>query len=171
MIAVGWQEAEELAAHLTTAEVCYGLPTEAQWEKAARGGRIGARHAWGDEKPTQDCCDFDRFREFAILPMTTFPPNDYGLYAVNGCVWEWTRDWYDSDFYRVSPDNDPQGPAEGKQKVLRGGSWADYAEVQTVSFRMARGSRSWHDAEWGENRTPNIGFRLCRAVVGEANTV
>src|SRR5262249_48850440 len=70
-------------------------------------------------------------------PMTRFAPNGYGLYAVNGCVWEWVRDWYDRDYYRQSPERNPEGPAQGQEKVLRGGSWADCAEVVTVSFRMA----------------------------------
>ena len=86
MIAVAWQEAEELADRLSSDAVRYGLPTEAQWEKAARGGLIGARHAWGDTPPDPDRCDFDRFHEFSILPMKTFPPNGYGLHAMNGGV-------------------------------------------------------------------------------------
>lgn len=166
MIAVGWQEAEELCVRLSTPTVRYCLPSEAQWEKAARGGLIGMRHAWGDEPPTHDRCDFDRFAEFSILPMTTFAANSYGLYAMNGCVWEWTRDWYDRDCYARSPQNDPEGPAEGQERVLRGGSWADCAEVQTVSFRMSRGSSSWRQGQWGAHEAPNIGFRLCRMVVG-----
>ena len=125
MVAVGWQEVEELAHRLSTPAVRYQLPSEAQWEKAARGGLIGCRYAWGDEPPTPEPCDFDRFGEFSIRPMTTFAPNGYGLYAVHGCVWEWTRDWYDRDFYRESPDSDPTGSSEGEQRVLRGGSWAD----------------------------------------------
>ena len=169
MVAVGWQEAQELGDRLSTAAVRYGLPTEAQWEKAARGGLIGARHAWGNEKPSRACCDFDRYEAFSILPMTTFPANGYGLYAVNGCVWEWTGDWYDRDFYRDSPDNDPEGPAEGEEKVLRGGSWADCGEVATVTFRMSRGSRSWREGEWGRHLTPNVGFRLARTVLGTAD--
>jgi formylglycine-generating enzyme required for sulfatase activity len=162
MIAVAWQDAVELAEHLSTTEVRYGLPREAQWEKAARGGRIGARYAWGDEEPARDRCDFDRFEQFSILPMTTFPPNDYGLYAVNGGVWEWTADWYDAEYYRHSAEADPAGPEQGKEKVLRGGSWSDCKDVLTVSFRMSRGSRSWRRADWGDHLAPNIGFRLCR---------
>jgi formylglycine-generating enzyme required for sulfatase activity len=156
MVAVSWQQAQELAGRLTTEQVRYSLPTEAQWEKGARGGLIGARHAWGNDTPTCDRCDFDRFHEFSILPMRNFAPNGYGLSAVNGCVWEWTRDWYDRDYYRHSPHADPEGPEEGEEKVLRGGSWADCAEVVTVTFRMSRGIAS------GGHGTPNIGFRLCR---------
>jgi formylglycine-generating enzyme required for sulfatase activity len=166
MVAVAWQEVDDLTARLSTGRVRYSLPTEAQWEKAARGGLIGARYAWGDEPPTQDRCDFYHFSEFAIRPMRAFPANGYGLYAVNGGVWEWTRDWYDRDYYRHSPDVDPEGPAAGEEKVLRGGSWADCADAVTVTFRMSRGSRSWTAGEWGANLAPNIGFRLCRMVVG-----
>jgi formylglycine-generating enzyme len=165
MVAVAWQEAEELANRLSFNRVRYSLPTEAQWEKAARGGLIGARHAWGNDPPTHDRCDFERFNQISILPMTTFPPNGYGLSAVNGCVWEWTRDWYDRDYYRFSPDQDPQGPAEGEEKVLRGGSWSDCGDVVTVTFRMSRASSSWRTGEGGGQYTPNIGFRLCRTLV------
>jgi formylglycine-generating enzyme required for sulfatase activity len=167
MVAVAWQEAQELAANLSTSEIRYSLPTEAQWEKAARGGLIGARHAWGNEPPSHDRCDFNRFGEFSILPMRSFPPNGYGLYAVNGGVWEWTSDWYDRDYYREAPDRDPQGPAKGEQKVLRGGSWADGPDVMTVTFRMSLVSTGWRDAEWvrGGAPSPNTGFRLCRVVL------
>ena len=72
----------------------------------------------------------------------------------------------DRDFYRHAPQEDPLGPAEGQEKVLRGGSWADCADVVTVTFRMSRGSRSWTEGAWGEHLAPNIGFRLCRTVVG-----
>jgi formylglycine-generating enzyme required for sulfatase activity len=81
---------------------------------------------------------------------------------MNGGVWEWTRDWYDRDYYRASPEADPQGPAEGEEKVLRGGSWADCAEVQTVTARMSRTSGSWTEGQGSGHLTPNIGFRLCR---------
>jgi formylglycine-generating enzyme required for sulfatase activity len=165
MVAVSWQEAAELVERLCTPGVRYALPTEAQWEKAARGGRIGARHAWGDDEPTHDLCDFDRFDAFSILPMTTFPPNDYGLYAVNGGVWEWTADWYDAEYYRHGPDTDPTGPEEGRQKVVRGGSWADCKDVVTVTFRMSRGARSVRGKDWGDHFAPNIGFRLCRTAL------
>jgi formylglycine-generating enzyme required for sulfatase activity len=162
MVALGWQDVAALCQRLSTEAVRYDLPTEAQWEKAARGGLIGALHAWGDEPPDQDRCDFGCFEEFSILPMKTFAPNGYGLYAMNGGIWEWTRDWYDRDYYRASPEADPQGPAAGEEKVLRGGSWADCAEVQTVTVRMSRASRSWTEGQWGGHLTPNIGFRLCR---------
>ena len=163
MIAVSWQDAEELGKRLSTDRVRYCLPSEAQWEKAARGGLIGAPHAWGESRPSPELCDFGRFGEFSIQPMKAFPMNGYGLYAMNGCVWEWTRDWYDRDYYRQSSEKNPEGPTEGEEKTLRGGSWADCAEVQTVTFRMSCGSCGWQYAERRAfHTTPTIGFRLCR---------
>jgi formylglycine-generating enzyme required for sulfatase activity len=170
IVAASWENATELAERLSGNGVRYGLPTEAQWEKAARGGLIAAHYPWGNDPPTHDICDFDRFREFSILPMKTFAPNGYGLYAMSGGVWEWTRDWYDRDYYRNSPDANPAGPPDGKERVLRGGSWADCADVCTVTFRMSRVSRSWRlgtDSGWGQYLCPNIGFRLCRWLAQE----
>jgi sulfatase modifying factor 1 len=164
LVAISWFEAGRLGQILTGRQVRYQLPTEAQWEKAARGGLIGARHAWGDAPPSAANCDFGNFREFSIRPSKTFPPNGYGLYAMNGGVWEWTRDWYDRDSYRTAPDTDPEGPSEGEEQVLRGGSWADCAEVQTVSYRMSRSPGT--DGPGWNGMTPNVGFRLCRTVLG-----
>jgi formylglycine-generating enzyme required for sulfatase activity len=152
MVAVSFEGVEMLCRRISTDRIVYSLPTETQWEKAARGGLIAARHSWGDAPPTSERCDFARFDKFSVLPMRTFPPNGYGLYATNGGVWEWTKDWYQADYYGESPEDNPRGPAEGSERVLRGGSWTDCAEVQTVTFRMS----SHHG--WA----PNIGFRLCR---------
>jgi formylglycine-generating enzyme required for sulfatase activity len=152
MVSVSWGEAEMLGDRISSPEARYRLPTEAEWERGARGGLARCAYPWGDEPPTAERCDFDRFAKFAIQPMRRFPPNGYGLYAMSGCVWEWTRDWYDSAYYAQSPARAPTGPEQGEAKVLRGGSWADCAEVVTVSFRMARGRAA----------SPNVGFRLCR---------
>jgi formylglycine-generating enzyme required for sulfatase activity len=162
MIAVGWPEAEELATRLSTEHVTYRLPTEAEWEKAARGGLNDCRYPWGNEPPTPDRCDFDRFEQLSIHPMRHCPPNSYGLYAMSGGVWEWTRDWYDAAYYASSPVVSPTGPEAGTEKVIRGGSWADCAEVQRVSFRASQPAATSINARHGMSGTPNIGFRLCR---------
>jgi formylglycine-generating enzyme required for sulfatase activity len=162
MVAVAWQEAEQLANRLSDEGVTYRLPTEAEWEAAARGGLVGRRYPWGDEPPTPEVCDFGRFDEFAIGPTRRRPPNGYGLHGMSGGVWEWTADWYDAEYYAESPADDPTGPPTGLERCLRGGSWADCAEVATVSFRTSRPATPWWEGEWGKQLTPNIGFRLCR---------
>jgi formylglycine-generating enzyme required for sulfatase activity len=162
MVSAGWRDAETLCQQLSTSDTQYCLPTEAEWEKAARGGLISRRYPWGDEPPTPQRCDFDRFHEFSIRPVRDLPPNGYGLYGMAGSVWEWTCDWYDSQFYAHSPNDNPTGPATGEQRVLRGGSWTDCAQAVTVSFRMSRQSRSWTERDWADHFTANIGFRLCR---------
>jgi formylglycine-generating enzyme required for sulfatase activity len=161
LVAVNWQSAEELARKLSTPEVRYALPTEAQWEKAARGGLIGALHPWGDDPPSSGNCDFGNYHAHTIQPSRAFPPNGYELYAMCGGVWEWTADWYDRDRYRHTPLHDPPGPESGEERVLRGGSWSDCAETVSVSFRMSR------TIENGMHRAANLGFRLCRCVPGQ----
>lgn len=162
MVAVAWQEAELLAEQLSGGAVRYRLPSEAEWEAAARGGLVGARYAWGDAPPTRWNCDFDRFDEFSLQPTRSLPPNGYGLHGMSGGVWEWTADWYDAWYYHESPRHNPTGPGEGLERVLRGGSWADCADVVTVSFRASRDASPWWLGQWSKHLAPNIGFRLCR---------
>jgi formylglycine-generating enzyme required for sulfatase activity len=162
MVAVRWHDAAGFCAVVSGGPVRYRLPTEAEWEKAARGGLIERRYPWGDEPPSAERCDFDRFQQFSVLPTRRLPPNGYGLYAMSGGVWEWTSDWYDGSYYGSSPLESPTGPAQGSERVLRGGSWADCAEAVTVSFRMSVKTYEPGERGWGREISPNIGFRLVR---------
>jgi formylglycine-generating enzyme len=159
MVAVSWAAITQLCDHLSNEHVQYRVPTEAEWEKAARGGLVGQQYPWGDELPNEKNCDCERFHQFSILPMRSFPPNGYGLYAMCGGVWEWTADRYDAHYYAESPLLNPTGPATTGARVWRGGSWADSGQAATVSFRMSERSYA--------ARTPNVGFRLCRTALAK----
>jgi sulfatase modifying factor 1 len=153
MIAVGSLDADGVAALLDCR-----LPAEAEWEKAARGGLVQRRYAWGDEPPDLTRCDSGRMGEVSILPPKSFPPNGYGLYAMCGTVWEWTASRYDALGY--APGAPP--PPDGAERVLRGGSWTDGPEAVTVSFRMSR-PETGH-ATRAARHAANIGFRVCLQV-------
>lgn len=113
------------------------LPTEAEWEKASRGGLDRKRFSWGDVDPGVAGYDeaagpAPRGRPpanvnsiHAAIAVGSFQPNGYGLYDMTGNVWEFCSDWYDKTYYPVSPRRNPQGPETGLYKVIRGGSWAD----------------------------------------------
>ena len=159
MVAVSWQSAEELGHRLSTRTVQYALPTEAEWEKSARGGLIGKPYSWGDEPPDPQRCDSGHFGQFAIRSPRELPPNGYGLHGMCGGVWEWTADLYDALAYH---QRRPPIDAAAVARVLRGGSFTDDESAVTVSFRMALISADWRGEGRGRHQAPNVGFRLVR---------
>ena len=114
------------------------LPSEAEWEKAARG-TDGRLHPWGNNAPEKNLASFGNNIE-DISKTGSYPDgaSPYGVLDMAGNVWEWTADWYGQDYYSQSPDRNPPGPESGTKRVLRGGSWHYDASGIRSTYRLAK---------------------------------
>lgn len=165
VVQVSWHDAVAYAAWAGKR-----LPTEAEWECAARGGLVQKRFPWGDElEPAgrhrmnvwQGRFPFHNSGEdghVGTAPVQTYRTNGYGLYQMTGNVWEWCSDWFEAGYYLKSPLANPPGPASGERRVMRGGSFLCHASYCNRYRTDARSSNT------PDSATANLGFRCARDV-------
>jgi formylglycine-generating enzyme required for sulfatase activity len=135
VIGVTWFEAVAYCRWLADREGgAWRLPTEAEWERAARGGLAGAPTAWGDALPPGEVPDGSLSGPW---PVGRGRPNGFGLLDMGTIVHEWCLDWYRADYYAFAPPFDPRGPDEGERRASRGGSWRHHVRWSPPSARSS----------------------------------
>jgi formylglycine-generating enzyme required for sulfatase activity len=151
---VSWEDVQEFIQRLNREAENgrrYRLPTEAEWEYAARAGSAGA-YSFGDDSGMLDAhAWYLDNAEGTTHPVGTRAPNAWGLHDMHGNVWEWVADWYGHDYYADAPGTDPAGPPSGQDRVVRGGGWNIFGDL----CRSANRDRGAPDS-----RTDRKGFRL-----------
>lgn len=169
VVHVTWTDAQ---AYCTWAGV--RLPTEAEWEMAARGGLVQQRFVWGDEfaPDGQTMCNIfegsfpvENTAEDGYIgtsPVDAFPANGFGLHDMAGNVWEWTNDWFHTEFHDGGPRTNPQGPPSGQAKAMRGGSYMCH-DSYCDRYRVSARSSNTPDSSAG-----NLGFRVASSSTGDS---
>jgi formylglycine-generating enzyme len=143
VVAVSWLEAIRYCEWLSTSSGRkFRLPTEAEWERAARGDHenAGALFPWGDAPPQSLAGYGDRSADYWRMgpePVGRAEPSAYGLYNMCDNVHEWCSDWYSPDYYAVSPERNPRGPESGERRASRGGSWRHHIKISRCAARSS----------------------------------
>ncbi len=137
VVAVSWYDAMAYCDWLSQATgKKYRLPTEAEWERAARGGAEGLAYPWGDAPP-EHVPDYAKRWKSGPEPVGLYPANAYGLFNLGDNVHEWCADWYDASYYGRSPERNPRGPESGSRRASRGGSWRHHIKVTRTAARSS----------------------------------
>ena len=148
VISVSWFDAVAYCEWLSKATgMRYRLPTEAEWEYAARGGVVGKLYPWGDEPPQS----LPRYAEKWLTGPERVgldEPNGFSLYDMCANVHEWCSDWYDANYYALSPERNPRGPESGTRRSSRGGSWRHHIKMSRCSARSSI-PPEFHYADYG----------------------
>ena len=161
VVGVSWDDAQTFCRWRSRRDNSVRLPTEAEWERAARGGPDGQRYPWGDEIP-----DWVPNGGHGPLdgpwPVTLGKPNGFGLWGIGTNIHEWCANWHARDFYASSSAINPVGPEEGRRRASRGGAWR---HALTINRTAARSSL---DPSF---RYTDYGFRLARSVPSGPSTL
>jgi len=137
VVAISWHQAMSYCEWLScAARKPYRLPSEAEWERAARGGAEHAMYSWGDTPPEMIPDYAERWRN-GPEAVELYPSNAYGLFNMGDNVHEWCADWYDANFYACSPERNPRGPSSGTRRASRGGSWRHHIKVSRTAARSS----------------------------------
>jgi len=139
----------------------YRLPTEAEWEYAARAGTGGDRYFGNDRSKLSRHAWFKENATRGPQPVGQREPNSWGLYDVYGNVWEWCHDFYGEDYYRHSPERDPRGPQTGQSRVVRGGCWNSRPDMCRSAYRHYE-DPGYTDVCFGKDVHGFVGFRCVR---------
>ena len=140
VVAVSWFDAAAYAGWLSAQTgQWYRLPSEAEWERAARGGQEQRLYVWGDAMPMERKEYVRRWggEVNAPLPVGLATPNAYGLYDIGENIHEWCSDWFGKDYYTDQPGRNPRGPADGERRASRGGSWRHHVKVSRCAARSS----------------------------------
>jgi formylglycine-generating enzyme len=137
VVAVSWFDTAKYCEWLSAATGRhFYLPTEAQWERAARGGSDNRLFPWGDDPP-QSIPNYENRWKTGPEPVACCQPNAFGLFDICANVHEWCSDWYQPDYYLRSPQRNPTGPETGDRRSSRGGSWRHHIKVTRCAARSS----------------------------------
>lgn len=152
---VSWDHVQEFIRELNRLTgQNYRLPTEAEWEYAAKGGTLSRGFKYSGGNSLDSVAWYDANAGNKAHPTGRKKPNELGIYDMSGNIYEWCSDWYSPDYYKISPEENPTGPAEGTERIIRGGSWF----FDRSGLRVAEREGANPDFRYGY-----IGFRLCRS--------